>query len=136
MQRRLILGVSTLSLCLTVLLGSGALAAPTSPNPAAAPAATAPLAAAQKKGRSFHQDDVWGYKFKPLADYKAVPVQDRGTGLVGQLAGPDVQVKFEDEGVFSVAFSIEVLALTEANQEEAEEGEERSEEHTSELQSR
>ena len=123
MQRRLILGVSTLSLCLTLLLGSSALAAPPSPNPAAAPVTTAPLAAAQKKGRAFHQDDVWGYKFKPLSDYKAVPVQDRGTSLVGQLAGPDVQVKFED-GVFSVAFSIEVLALTEANQEEAEEGEE------------
>jgi len=45
MQRRLILGVSTLSLCLTLLLGSSALAAPPSPNPAAAPVTTAPLAA-------------------------------------------------------------------------------------------
>lgn len=81
-------------------------------------------AEAQKVGKTWHEDPHWGFKFKPLDDYKPVPIQSRGreTALVNKFDGDQAITRTHDGTMVNVKLDLLIYALTEEESEEEEEG--------------
>lgn len=85
----------------------------------AALALVSPLAGAQKLGKTWHEDEQVGFKFKPLDDYAGIPLQPNEAGgpLIAKFSGPNLIAKRESGDRVQVGSDITVFAMFEREQE-------------------